>query len=88
MGHCKFKIGRHHKNYERKRQALKKSKIGQPRRAGNPPRSFEALPTHSPPHADNQISLATVKIFRNIHFVIGFFEKYPLEPLISTRLDS
>ena len=62
MGRRKFKIGRHHKNYERKRQAQKKSKIGRPRKAGDPPQSFEGLPTHSPPHADNQVSLATMKI--------------------------
>ena len=62
MGRHKFKIGRHHKNYERKRQALKKSKIGRPRRAGNPPQPFEALPTHPPSRADNRVSLATVKI--------------------------
>ena len=57
MGRRKFKLGRHHKNYERKRQALKKSKIGRPRRAGLP---IEALPAHPPPHADNQVSKTTI----------------------------
>ena len=53
MGGRKFKLGRHHKNYERKRQAKKKSKAGRPTKAYKISPSHEALPAKSTPHSSN-----------------------------------
>ena len=50
MGRRKFKLGRHHKNYERKRQAQRRNNAGRPSKAGR----LSPVPTSvSPPPPRN-----------------------------------
>ena len=83
MGRRKSKLGRHHKNYERKRQAQRRNNVGRPRKAGqlSPSAAVPANVSPNLPH-NNDIMVSACIYYVNInkfeHNYTGIPKQSPL----------